>query len=219
LTLCTNDRSIRVFESDQSEILIQRLPKRRFKVQGSIDQRNRLVDRSSRLAVSTLGFDCYATTPFDFFSALYFLKARRLFCFLRLCEFFRASCFMLILLVCRDKPAGCAADGNSASRRVRHPRGLESCVAVLSNSDTFSFRLLEGVCVNATASSRLPAVSRPPLRDKNKTVCLCLRSRTARVVPDSASQMLCVPCSAATVRLSIVFNASHSHMPGFRRNA
>src|SRR5437016_287690 len=89
---------------------------------GSIVQRNRLVDRSLRLAVSTLVFDCYATTPFDFFSALYFFKARRLFCFLRLCEFFRASCFMLILLVCRDKPAGCVADGSSAARRVRHPR-------------------------------------------------------------------------------------------------
>ncbi len=208
-----------MFGSDLSEILIQRSPKRRFKVQGSIDQRNRLVDRSSRLAVSTLGFDCYATTPFDFFSALYFLKARRLFCFLRLCEFFRASCFMLILLVCRDKPAGCAADGNSASRRVRHPRGLESCVAVLSNSDTFSFRLLEGV---ASTRPRVHACRRFLARH-----CVTKIKRFAcvsnPVQPEwfriPASQMLCVPCSAATVRLSIVFNASHSHMPGFRRNA
>jgi hypothetical protein len=55
----------------------------------------------------SLVFDFHATTPFDFLSAMYFLKARRLFCRLRLCEFFRASCFMLILLVRRDKPAGC----------------------------------------------------------------------------------------------------------------
>src|SRR5262249_34832332 len=33
--------------------------------------------------------------PFDFFSAIYFLIARRLFCLLRRCQFFRASCFML----------------------------------------------------------------------------------------------------------------------------
>jgi hypothetical protein len=69
-----------------------------------------------------LVFDCHATTPFDFFSATYFFKARRLFCLLRLREFFRASCFMLILLVRRDKPGGLFADGSSARRRVRHPR-------------------------------------------------------------------------------------------------
>ena len=40
--------------------------------------------------------------PFDFFPAMYFLISRRLFCFLRRCQFFRASCFMLILLVRRD---------------------------------------------------------------------------------------------------------------------
>jgi hypothetical protein len=47
----------------------------------------------------SLIFDYHPATPFDFFSALYFFKARRRFCLLRLCEFFRASCFMLILLV------------------------------------------------------------------------------------------------------------------------
>jgi hypothetical protein len=39
---------------------------------------------------------------------MYFFKARRRFCLRRLYEFFRASCFMLILLVRRDKPAGYA---------------------------------------------------------------------------------------------------------------
>ncbi len=58
-------------------------------------------DRLSRI------FDFHATTAFDFFSAMYFFIARRLFCLLRLYEFFRASCFMLIPLVRRDKPAGC----------------------------------------------------------------------------------------------------------------
>jgi hypothetical protein len=48
----------------------------------------------------------YATTPFDFFSAMYFLIARRLLFLLRFRQFFRASCFMPILLVRRDKPAG-----------------------------------------------------------------------------------------------------------------
>jgi hypothetical protein len=70
---------------------------------------------SSSMAWSTdvpsLVLDFYATTPFDFFSATYFLIARRLFCLLRLCEFFRASCFMLILLVRRD------CDGSSATKR------------------------------------------------------------------------------------------------------
>jgi hypothetical protein len=60
----------------------------------------------------SLIFDFHATTRFDFFSAMYFLIARRFFCLLRLCLFFRASCFfMLILLVRRDKPAGCLRMG------------------------------------------------------------------------------------------------------------
>src|SRR5207237_4463512 len=65
-----------------------------------------------------LVFDFHATTPFDFFSAMYVLIARRLFCLLRLCQFFRASCFMLILLVRRDKPAGYLRMG------VPHGEGL-----------------------------------------------------------------------------------------------
>jgi len=63
----------------------------------------------------------YATTPFAFFSAMYFFIARRLFCFSRLCKFLRASCFMLILLVHRDKPAGYLRRGSSARLRVSHP--------------------------------------------------------------------------------------------------
>ena len=80
--------------------------------------------------VSLLVFDFYATTPFDFFSALYFFKARRLFCLLRLCEFFRASCFMLILLVRRDKPAGCLRMEVPHGEGLATHVGLESCVAV-----------------------------------------------------------------------------------------
>jgi hypothetical protein len=52
--------------------------------------------------------------------------------------------------------------------KVRHHAGLESCVAIrhdlgpggliFANSDSFSSRLLEGVCVRATVSMRLPPV-------------------------------------------------------------
>ncbi len=72
--------------------------------------------------------DFHAT--FDFFSAMYFLIARRLFCLLRLYEFFRASCFMLILLVRRDKPAGCLRMRVPHGERLATQAGLESCVAV-----------------------------------------------------------------------------------------
>ncbi len=78
----------------------------------------------------TLVFDFYATTPFDFFSAMYVLIARRLFCLLRLCQFFRASCFMLILLVRRDKPAGYLRMGVPHGEGLATHAGLESCVAV-----------------------------------------------------------------------------------------
>src|SRR5262245_60764055 len=44
---------------------------------------------------SVQGFPWSTTNPFDFFSAMCFLIARRLFCLLRLCQFFRASCFIL----------------------------------------------------------------------------------------------------------------------------
>src|ERR671924_1288966 len=60
--------------------------------------------------------------PFDFFSAKYFFIARRFSFLLRLCRFFLASCFMLILLVRRHKPAGCFADRGSPQLRVSHPR-------------------------------------------------------------------------------------------------
>jgi hypothetical protein len=58
-----------------------------------------------------MSINCHPATAFDFFSAMYFFIARRLFFLLRLYEFFRASCFMLILLVRRDKPAGCLRMG------------------------------------------------------------------------------------------------------------
>src|SRR2546428_8626865 len=66
--------------------------------------------------------DFHATAAFDFFSAMYFFIARRLFCLLRLCRFFRASSFMLILLVRRDKPASCLRDGEFRTAMVSHPR-------------------------------------------------------------------------------------------------
>ena len=78
----------------------------------------------------SLVFDFHATTPFDFFSAMYFLIAMRLFCLLRLCQFFRASCFMVILLVRRDKPAGCLRMGVPHGGGLATHAGLESCVAV-----------------------------------------------------------------------------------------
>ena len=60
---------------------------------------------------SVQSWHSYATTPFDFFSAMYFLIARRLLFLLRFRQFFRASCFMPILLVRRNKPAGCLRMG------------------------------------------------------------------------------------------------------------
>jgi hypothetical protein len=117
--------------------------------------------KTSPTDMPTLIFDYHPATAFDFFSALYFFKARRLFCLLRLCEFFRASCFMLILLVCRD------------NRRV--------VCGMLSNSDTFFFSLLEGVYVKATASSRLPAASR---RHTVKTNPVENMARIGRGIPD-----------------------------------
>jgi hypothetical protein len=123
----------------------------------------------------------------------------------------------------RDKPAVVLRMGVPHREGLDTHAGLESCVTILPNSDTFSFRLLEGVCVNATASSRLPAVSRPPPRDKNKTVCLCLKSvqnmaRIARVVLDCRITNVVRTLLGRYGKISIVFNASHSHMPGFRRN-
>ena len=77
----------------------------------------------------SLAFDFHATALFDFFSATYFFIARRLFCLLRLCEFFRASCFMLILLVRRGKPAGCLRMGVPHGQRLATRVGLEPWVA------------------------------------------------------------------------------------------
>ena len=99
----------------------------------------------------SLAFDFHATALFDFFSATYFFIARRLFCLLRLCEFFRASCFMLILLVRRGKPAGCLRMGVPHGQRL--PASdlshgwlsgplLGARLADLSNIDTFSTPLL-----------------------------------------------------------------------------
>ena len=61
--------------------------------------------------------DFHVTATVDFFAAMYFLIASRLFCLLRLCQFFRASCFTLVLLV-----RGLFADGSSVRRTFSHPR-------------------------------------------------------------------------------------------------
>jgi hypothetical protein len=78
-----------------------------------------------------LGFDFYAAASFDFFSAMYFFMARRFFCLLRLCKFLRASCFILFLLVRRDKPAGCLRMGMPLRDGLRHgvtrPRLSDFC--------------------------------------------------------------------------------------------
>src|SRR5262245_50236702 len=62
-------------------------------------------------------FDFHVAATVDFFAAMYFLIARRLFCLLRLCQFFRASCFTLVLLV-----RGLFADRSSVRRTFSHPR-------------------------------------------------------------------------------------------------
>ena len=55
----------------------------------------------------------------------------------------------------------------------------------LPNSDTFSFRLLEGLCVKATDREfTLAGGFSPPLRDKNKRFACQNVVRIARVVPD-----------------------------------
>jgi hypothetical protein len=69
-------------------------------------------------------FDFHATIPFDFFSAMYFLMARRLFCLLRLRQFFRASCFMLILLARRYKPARTAQKKTKKEGKGSRPFSL-----------------------------------------------------------------------------------------------
>jgi len=61
---------------------------------------------------------------------MYFFIARRLLFLLRFCQFFRASCFMLILLERRDKPAGCLRMGVPHGEELATHAGPESCVAV-----------------------------------------------------------------------------------------
>src|SRR5215467_6693896 len=68
-------------------------------------------------------FDFHVAATVDFFAAMYFLIASRLFCLLRLCQFFRASCFTLALLV-----RGLFADGSSVRRSFGHPHpSFQSC--------------------------------------------------------------------------------------------
>jgi hypothetical protein len=67
--------------------------------------------------------DFHVTATVNFFAAMYFLIARRLFCLLRLCQFFRASCFTLVLLV-----RGLFADWSSGRQTFSHPRpSFRSC--------------------------------------------------------------------------------------------
>ena len=61
---------------------------------------------------------------------MYFFIARRLLFLLRFCQFFRASYFLLILLVRRDEPAGCLRMGVPHGQGLATHGGLESCVAV-----------------------------------------------------------------------------------------
>jgi hypothetical protein len=63
---------------------------------------------------------------------MYFLIARRLFFLLRLCQFFRASCFILILLVRRDKPACCLRMGVPHGEELATHAGLEAWLSASS---------------------------------------------------------------------------------------
>jgi hypothetical protein len=96
-----------------------------------------LTGRESFLS-NLLVFHFHATSSVDFFSPRYFLIARRLFCLLRLCEFFRASCFMLIFLLRGHKPA-LFVDGSSARRRPRLPCLAEDQILYLAASTTKCF--------------------------------------------------------------------------------
>ena len=101
-----------------------------------------------RRSVQSWDFD--AATPFDFFSAMYFLIARRLLFFLRLCESFRASCFMLFLLARRDKPAGCLQTGVPHREELATRAVLESRVAVRKFSHE---ALIKGTCLHGNDPS------------------------------------------------------------------
>ena len=65
---------------------------------------------------------------------MYFLIARRLLFLLRFCQFFRASCFMPILLARRDKPAGYLRMGVPHGGELAIHTSLESPPAVLKFS-------------------------------------------------------------------------------------
>ena len=87
---------------------------------------------------ASLVFDFHATTPFDFFPAIYFLIARRLFCFLRRCQFFRASCFMLILLMRRKNRIAFTETTRARTGRILKTRkqiGLTIPLSVLYRAD------------------------------------------------------------------------------------
>jgi hypothetical protein len=72
---------------------------------------------------------------------MYFLIARRLFCLLRLCQFFRASCFTLVLLV-----RGLFADWSSGRQTFSHPRpSFRSCYFLPQNARN-SDRLFDLSC-------------------------------------------------------------------------
>src|SRR5262245_56563264 len=110
-----NDRMIscRRFETHQASDLSKACARHEI---------NKAMNRSTtahRYAFPNLRFHVTATV--DFFAAMYFLIARRLFCLLRLCQFFRASCFTLVLLV-----RGLSADGSSVRRRLATP-SFQSC--------------------------------------------------------------------------------------------
>ncbi len=106
--------------------------------------------RNPTVVRSVQSWDFDAATPFDFFSAMYFLIARRLLFFLRLCESFRASCFMLILLARRDKPAGCLQTGVPHGEELATLAVLESRVAVRKFSHE---ALIKGTCMHGNDPS------------------------------------------------------------------
>src|SRR5215813_15576429 len=96
--------SCRKFETHQASDLSKACASREI---------NKAMNRSKTFLIS----DFHVTATVDFFAAMYFLIASRLFCLLRLCQFFRASCFTLVLLV-----RGLFADGSSVRRTFSHPR-------------------------------------------------------------------------------------------------
>jgi hypothetical protein len=129
------------------------------------------------------------------------------------------SCVLLhcYLLVRRSKPAGVCGSEFRYGEGLATDAGLELCVAMLSNSDTFCSRLLEGFWVKATANHACRRFLER-LSDDNKTVCLCLKFSTehGKDRPSGPGcphhKRLCVPCSAATVGLLIDFQCITGEM-------